>query len=209
MGNMFLTTSPIWSTALATAVSVAVTLIVTLLFNKLIGLPKKWKDQKEADRVRWETLKTENEKRDAKIANIQTSVDALPIYRAQSKQIQEQLQLTDKAILETCTKIQEGVELNRQLLETRLNRLENREKNALRAKILNEYRLFTDAEVNPMLAWSEMEHHAFFELVKDYESLGGNDYVHSVVLPAMNELDVISMSNTKKLEELYHSRHSK
>lgn len=102
--------------------------------------------------MRWEALKTENEKRDAKIANIQTSVDALPIYRAQSKQIQEQLQLTDKAILETCTKIQEGVELNRQLLETRLNRLENREKNALRAKILNEYRLFTDAEVNPMLA---------------------------------------------------------
>lgn len=41
MGNMFLTTSPIWSTALATAVSVAVTLVVTLLFNKLVGLPKK------------------------------------------------------------------------------------------------------------------------------------------------------------------------
>ena len=51
-----------------------------------------------------------------------------------------------------------------------------------------------------------MEHHSFFKLVEDYESLGGNDYVHSTVLPAMNELDVISMSDSDKLKELYQSR---
>ena len=51
-----------------------------------------------------------------------------------------------------------------------------------------------------------MEHHSFFKLVEDYESLGGNDYVHSTVLPAMNELDVIPMSDLDKLKELYQSR---
>jgi hypothetical protein len=51
-----------------------------------------------------------------------------------------------------------------------------------------------------------MEHHSFFKLVEDYESLGGNDYVHSVVLPAMNELDVIPMSKLDRIKELYNSR---
>lgn len=51
-----------------------------------------------------------------------------------------------------------------------------------------------------------MEHHSFFKLVEDYESLGGNDYVHETIIPAMNELDVIRMSELDKLKELYQSR---
>ena len=95
---------------------------------------------------------------------------------------------------------------NQTILNNRLDRLEKREKNALRAKILSEYRLFTDENKNPMLAWSEMEHHAFFELVHDYEELNGNDYVHSTVIPAVNELDVISMDNKEALLKLMNSR---
>ena len=60
--------------------------------------------------------------------------------------------------------------------------------------------------MNPMKAWTEMEHHSFFELVHDYESLGGNDYVHSEVLPAVNKLRVISMSDRNALYELMASR---
>jgi hypothetical protein len=51
-----------------------------------------------------------------------------------------------------------------------------------------------------------MEHHSFFKLVEDYEDLGGNDYVHSVVLPAMNELEVIPMHELAKIKALYDSR---
>lgn len=54
-----------------------------------------------------------------------------------------------------------------------------------------------------------MEHHSFFELVRDYEELGGNDYVHSVVLPDMNRLNVIAMTDLKGLKELYESRRIK
>ena len=105
-----------------------------------------------------------------------------------------------------CSAIQQSVLENQKILNRRLDRLEKREKNALRAKILDEYRLFTDDSKNPLLAWSEMEHHAFFELVRDYEDLGGNDFVHSVVLPAVNELNVVIMSDKVALAELMRSR---
>jgi hypothetical protein len=54
-----------------------------------------------------------------------------------------------------------------------------------------------------------MEHHSFFKLVEDYESLGGNDYVHGTIIPAMNELDVIPMDRLSKIKELYDSRTTK
>ena len=95
------------------------------------------------------------------------------------------------------------------MLDERLKSLERREKNALREKILDLYRKFTDEVLNPMEAWTDMEQHAFFELVKDYESLGGNDYVHKVILPAMNKLDVVSMEHLDAVKELYDSRSSK
>ena len=105
-----------------------------------------------------------------------------------------------------CTDIKNSVIENQHILNERLDRLEKREKNTIRAKLLEEYRLFTDETKNPMLAWSEMEHHAFFELVRDYEDLHGNDYVHSTVIPAMNNLAVIPMSDIQRLAKLMSSR---
>ena len=186
--------------------SIVLTLTVTLLFNKFVGWPKELKKQKEAAARKEAQLEQENRARDIKIAALENAVNALPGYRAQSLNIQTQLQNTDKEIVNLCNTIKDSVKENQDILNTRLDRLEKREKNALRAKILDEYRLFTDASKNPMRAWSEMEHHAFFELVKDYEDLGGNDFVHSVVLPAMNTLEVVMMSNKLRLAELMSSR---
>jgi hypothetical protein len=198
---------PTWLiTVLTTAGSVVLTLTVTLLFNKLVALPKEIKKQRAEEQAEKEKLAKENRERDNKIACLQATVDALPGYRAQSLQIQAQLQTTDREILSACEAIKQGVADNQNILNERLDRLERREKNAIRAKLLDEYRLFTDETKNPMLAWSEMEHHAFFKLVEDYEDLGGNDYVHSVVLPAMNNLQVIPMSNREELLKLMNSR---
>lgn len=193
-------------TVLCSAGSVVITLTTTLLFNKIVGFPKELKKQKDAAALREQQLQQENHARDVKIAALENAVNALPGYRAQSLQIQQQLQTSDKDILNLCAEIQQSVLENQKILNRRLDRLEKREKNALRAKLLDEYRLFTDEHKNPMLAWSEMEHHAFFELVRDYEDLGGNDFVHSVVLPAVNELNVISMSDKSLLAELMRSR---
>jgi hypothetical protein len=198
---------PAWISNLAiTVVTLITTMTVTLLYNKIIGLPKAIKKQKEEEMKKEAQLAKENKERDNKIAELQAAVDALPGYRQQSLQIQTQLQNADKDILDACKAIQDGVKENQKILNFRLDRLEKREKNALRAKLLNEYRLFTDETKNPLLAWSEMEHHAFFELVRDYEDLGGNDYVHSTVIPAVNELDVIAMTDKEALLRLMNSR---
>lgn len=198
---------PSWLLTLLTSIgTILLTLTVTLIFNKVVGLPKELKKQREAEKAREEQLKQENLARDAKIAALENAVNALPGYRAQSLSIQAQLQNTDKDILAACTDIKNSVLENQKILNERLDRLEKREKNSIRAKLLDEYRLFTDETKNPLLAWTEMEHHAFFKLVEDYEDLGGNDYVHSDVLPAMNKLAVIKMDDKQALAKLMGSR---
>ena len=141
-----------------------------------------------------------------RLFKVEEAVGRYPQYRQQSLEIQEELHKADDSIVELCREIKEDVVVNRKMLDERLKSLEKREKNALRAKILDEYRLYTDEHKNPMQAWSEMEHHSFFRLVEDYEDLGGNDYVHKTILPAMNELDVIKMTDLKRLKDLYTSR---
>ena len=198
---------PAWLLTLFASIgTLVVTLTTTLIFNKVVALPKELKKQRALETEREEKLKQDNQIRDQKIAALETAVNALPGYRAQSLQIQADLQATDKQLLTVCTDIKNSVLDNQKILNERLDHLEKREKNALRAKILDEYRLFTDEAKNPLLAWSEMEHHAFFELVKDYEDLNGNDYVHSTVLPAMNELTVIYMHDKQELVKLMNSR---
>lgn len=140
------------------------------------------------------------------IQKLQETVDKLPQYREQSMKIQKELKDADVSIVELCEVIKVEVMENRKEVLCKLERLEAREKNALRAKILEEHRLYTDESRNPMKAWSEMEEHSFRKLLEDYEALGGNDYVHDIVIPDMNRLNVISMSNVIKLKELYDSR---
>ena len=188
------------------AVTCLASLLVTFIFNKVAGIPKELKKQREADRKRIANIEETVEKMEERLAKVEEAVGHYPEYRAQSLKIQNQLEQADGHILEVCDSIKSAVIANGENLDKRLDDLERRERNSLRAKILDEYRLYTDERKNPKQAWTEMEHHSFFKLVEDYESLGGNDYVHSTVLPAMNELDVISMSDLDKLKELYQSR---
>ena len=188
----------IWVAVLTTTCTVFASLLVTFIFNKVSGLPQEIKKQKKAQQEKWDKF-------EERLAAVEESVSHYPEYRAQSLKIQKELQCKDESILTVCEKIEKiGKKLDERLIE-----LERREKNSLRAKILNEYRLYTDERKNPMLAWTEMEHHSFFKLVEDYESLGGNDYVHNTILPSMNELDVIPMSQLTKIKDLYDSRSPK
>ena len=85
-------------------------------------------------------------------------------------------------LIETCNNIQAGIETNQKKLNERLDKLEERERNALRAKILDMHRIFTNKKMNPMQAWTEMERDAFNDLISDYESLNGNGHIHTVVI---------------------------
>jgi hypothetical protein len=111
--------------------------------------------------------------------------------------------------------LQAGLEKNTNSLQEGLNKnsedldlLKKSEQDKLRIQLMNQYHLFADPARNPKLAWSEMEYHAFNQLLADYEKLGGNDYVHGTVLPAMNELEIVSMANVRRLEEVMNARHA-
>lgn len=190
----------------ATIYSVLITLTVTFIFNYFVGLPKKIRNDKEQDKKIVNNLILRIDSQEQNIKKLQDIVDKLPQYREQSLKIQAELKETDVSITELCKTIKNEVVENRTEVMQKLNRLEEREKNALRAKILEEHRFYTDEQRNPLKAWSEMEEHSFRKLVEDYEALGGNDYVHDIVLPDMNLLDVISMQDSIRLKELYDSR---
>lgn len=190
----------------ATIYSVLITLTVTFIFNYFVGLPKKIRNDKEQDKKIVNNLILRIDSQEQNIKKLQDVVDKLPQYREQSLKIQAELKETDVSITEICEAIKNEVVENRTEVMQKLTRLEEREKNALRAKILEEHRFYTDEQRNPLKAWSEMEEHSFRKLVEDYEALGGNDYVHEIVLPDMNRLDVISMQDSIRLKELYDSR---
>lgn len=215
----------LWFTIFSTAAGVAVTLVVTLIFNKVVAMPAALKKQREAERKEVLMLQSELATCKTQIADMQIAIDALPGYRAQSLQIQKELRATDETLVQTCQAIQESLvsiqtsnkELRAGLVTLQegqdraresLARLEESEKDSLRLKIIQDYKIFADPRKNPELAWSEMEYHAFKALVEDYELLGGNDYVHDTVLPAMNNLEIVSMTDLMRLEAVMNARHA-
>lgn len=210
----------LWTAIITTACTVAVSLLVTYLFNKLSGVPKRLSDEKKAREQKIASLEQKNAALETKIETLTTdltarisaveeSVSHYPEYRAQSLAIQQQLREADTGILDVCKAIKDEVQTNRNLLDTRLKSLESREKNALRDKIYKHWRNFTNINLNPRQAWTDMEQHTFMELVRDYESLGGNDFVHKVILPEMSRLDVIYYADDlDAIKELFDSRNT-
>lgn len=200
----------IGSMLLMAALSVVVTLVVTLIFNKLIALPQAIKKHKAAEQAA-ETAKVAAEQKykeeiDARLKRVEAAVDALPGYREQSFKIQAELRAEQSEIVKLCKAMNTTIEnMDARLIQTQ-KQANEREMNDLRQKLINEYRLFTSPVKNPMKAWSEMEYKAFMSQVKDYESLGGNDYIHKTVLPAVNDLEVIAMDDENRLAELMNSR---
>ena len=218
----------LWTAVITTVCTVAASLVVTYLFNKLSGLPKKLGEEKKAREQKIKQLEQKNAELETKLEVVDTELRTLvntkvatlntrveiveeatshyPEYRAQSLAIQGQLKEADRAIVDLCREIKDEVKANGEMMNERLSSLEVRERNALRAEILKQYRLYTDERKNPMKAWTSMEHHSFGKLVEDYESLGGNEYVHHTILPAMDQLEIISIDNLEVVKQLYDSR---
>ena len=111
-----------------------------------------------------------------------------------------------KAMQEQLTKMSEAHDnyvIRLEELELSIN---NRERSKLRDRILQSYRYYTSTEHNPLQKWTAMEADAFWSLFQDYEAINGNGYVHTVVQPAMQNLDVVEMSNEEDVSELMATR---
>ena len=74
--------------------------------------------------------------------------------------------------------------------------LQKKEKlSELKNEIVNAYRYYTDSVKNPSKSLTRIEYDAFFGLVESYEARGGDGYVHTEIIPAMERLTVIEMEN--------------
>lgn len=81
-----------------------------------------------------------------------------------------------------------------------------REQNRIRDRLLQSYRYYTSTEKNPLQAWTELESDTYWRLFEDYESVGGDGHMHSIVEPAMKALDVVRVYESERVTELMKSR---
>lgn len=127
-------------------------------------------------------------KRDEQLHEALEAVRKYPEYRKQSVQIQRQLESEIQAL-------RKSQEENMKRLVAMEELTKRRERNKLRDRLLQNYRFYTNPETNPNMSWTRMESEAFWELFRDYEEAGGNGYVHTEVLPAMEKLLIIEIGN--------------
>ena len=167
-GDITLGDVVIWGLALAFVITVC-----KRIWDKLIALYEAKRQKDEQMRQTWE------------------AVSKYPEYRKQSVQIQQLLE----------GEIQEIREMQRQNtkalkeLQARMDQNEEqsnrRNRNKLRDLLLQNFRYYTNPKTNPNQTWTHMEAETFWELFRDYEDMGGNGYVHSEVLPKMEQLLIV------------------
>ena len=149
---------------------------VKFLENKKNLAIKKYEAEKEKDKQ----LKT-----------ALAEVAKYPEYREQSRKIQQEFRKEIDGLKEvqgTLSKTQE--EIHQTLVDMKAT-MDKRERNKIRDRLLQMYRYYTNEKTNPNHTITRMEHEAFWELFGDYEEAGGDGYMHSVVQPEMNKLDII------------------
>lgn len=114
---------------------------------------------------------------------------------------EDQAQLT-----ESIEKLHTSQEAMSKKLDELDKRTTNYELSDTRDKLMQSYRYYTSPKHNPQMAWTELEHEAFFGMLKTYEAAGGDRFMHTTVQPAMEDLRVIPMSQTADIVELMHNR---
>lgn len=135
----------------------------------------------------------QHEARKLKDAQLQEALDGVhkyPEYRQQSVEIQQEL----KGDIQELRESQQELRQTQQDIIKHLTEIEEqnrrKERNKLRDLLLQNYRYYTNKETNPSQSWSKMEAEAFWELFGDYEDAGGNGYMRTIVMPAMQCLIV-------------------
>ena len=137
--------------------------------------------------------------KDKQLKDALEAVSHYPEYRKQSVEIQQKL-----------TKEMQEINAILQDHTKRLEKMENdskkRELNKLYDTLLQSYKYYTNKEKNPMQSWTKMESKAFWDLFTDYEDMGGDGYMHTVVQPPMLLLTVIEMNDVEGISELMKTR---
>lgn len=109
-----------------------------------------------------------------------------PVYHQESIDIRDGLKQEIQEIRDYCSNLMKRFE---EIEEQN----KKRECSKLRDMLLQNYRYYTSNTQNPSQSWTRMESEAFWELFREYEEAGGNGYMHTEVLPAMQRLNIIDV----------------
>lgn len=109
------------SNVITAAGTVVLTLTVTLIFNKIVGLPKELKKQRELIKLHEAQVAQENQGRDKKIADLEAVIDTFALQQKQNLQLQQEQRTEENTILKTCNKIQQDIKENNANLSERLD----------------------------------------------------------------------------------------
>lgn len=126
-----------------------------------------------------------------KINDAWNETQKYPMYRAQSIQIQNDLESKINDVKDEESNIMKEIKKISDRIAKMEESTRERDKNKLRDLLINYYRHYANPKTNPSQSWTDMEKMSYDALLKDYEELGGNDYIHSTVDPAMKALNVI------------------
>lgn len=170
-------------------VSKIVVFVAAIIF--LFSIYKEVKKYIETKIKEQEQKTKQEEEYKKKINDAWNETQKYPMYRAQSIQIQSDLETKISGVRDEESNIMKEIKK----ISDRIAKMEEgareREKNRLRDLLIKYYKHYTSLEANPSQSWTDMEKMSYDALLKDYEELGGNDYIHLTVDPAMKELNVI------------------
>lgn len=170
-------------------VSKIVVFVAAIIF--LFSIYKEVKKYIETKIKEQEQKTKQEEEYKKKINDAWNETQKYPMYRAQSIQIQSDLETKISGARDEESNIMKEIKK----ISDRIAKMEEgareREKNRLRDLLIKYYKHYTSLEANPSQSWTDMEKMSYDALLKDYEELGGNDYIHLTVDPAMKELNVI------------------
>lgn len=167
-GDITLGDVVIWGLALAFVITVC-----KRIWDKLIALYEAKRQKDEQMRQTWE------------------AVSKYPEYRKQSVQIQQLLEGEIQEIREMQLQNTEALKELQARMDQNEEQSNRRNRNKLRDLLLQNFRYYTNPKTNPNQTWTHMEAETFWELFHDYEDMGGNGYVHSEVLPKMEQLLIV------------------
>ena len=139
------------------------------------------------------------QEKDKRVKEALEAASHYPEYRKQSMEIQQKLTQEMKDINAT-------LEDHTKRLAKMENDIKKRETNKLRDTLVRNYTYYTNKEKNPLQAWTKMESEAFWDLFSDYEDMGGDGYMHTVVQPAMLQLHVVDINDVEGVSELMRNR---
>lgn len=160
--------------------------IFLLALYFLYSLLKELKKFNDAGITEKQAKLEEEKTQKKKVDEAWAAAQKYPEYHQESIQIRDGL---EKEIQE----LRDDFQAIMKRLEEIEEQNKKRECSKLRDMLLQNYRYYTSAQQNPSKSWTRMESEAFWELFEEYEAAGGNGYMHSVVQPEMERLNVIEV----------------